>query len=142
MNNDVSAVLDRSDKIRCSEGVIDYKRKTVLVSDLCDCVDVRDVTVGIAKSLKVDGSCIFLDGSLNFCEVMCIYKSSCYTVLRKCVGQKVVAAAVDGLLSYNVATVCSKCLDGIGDGCCSGCNCKSCAAAFKSCDSLLENVLC
>ena len=57
----------------------------MLVGDLSDGIDIRNIAVRIAKSLKVDGSCVVLDGSLNRCKVMSIYKSCVDAILWKCV---------------------------------------------------------
>ena len=32
-------------------------------------------------------------------------------------------------------------LDGVGNCCCSGCDCQGCNTTFQGCDSLLENIL-
>ena len=55
--------------------------------------------------------------------------------------EQVVAAAVDGLLCYDVVACLSQCLNGVGDSCCAGSGCECCNAALKCCDALLENVL-
>ena len=55
--------------------------------------------------------------------------------------QQVVAAAVDGLLSYDVVAGLSQCLDGVGDGSCTGSSSQSSHAAFQSCNALLEHIL-
>ena len=43
MNNDICTMLDRTNQIRCSEGIVDRKRKTMLVCDLCDSIDIRNI---------------------------------------------------------------------------------------------------
>ena len=43
MHNDVGSVLNGSDKIGCSEGVVDDKRKTVRVGDGCRTLYIRYV---------------------------------------------------------------------------------------------------
>ena len=141
MNNDVSAVLDRTNQVRSSEGVINYKWKSVTVCDFGNCVNVRKIAVGISESLKEDCSRIVLNGIFHFLQVSGVDKCGRYAVLRKRMLQKVEGAAVDGLLGYDVAAVCRKCLNRVGDCCCTGSNCQCCAAAFKCCDSFLKNAL-
>lgn len=55
---------------------------------------------------------------------------------------KVIAAAVDGLLCYDVTAVCCQCLDCICNSSCAGCGCQCCNAALQCCDSLLKYILC
>ena len=89
MNNDISSVLDRSDKIRRSECVINYNRETVLMRKLSDRIDIRDITVRIAQSLKIDGSCILFDSALYFGEIMGIDECRLDSILGECVAKKV-----------------------------------------------------
>ena len=51
MNNDVCAVLNRTDEIGCAEGIVDHKRKFVLVCDFRNCVYIGNITVRIAERL-------------------------------------------------------------------------------------------
>ena len=107
MNNDVSAVLDGSDQIRSTEGIVHNYGQAVLMSDSCDRVDVRDIAVGIAEGLEIYGSGIVLDRCFNLCEIVRVNESGGDAVLGKCVREQIIAAAVDGLLSYDVSAVCS-----------------------------------
>ena len=111
--NNVCAMLNRSDKVRCTECVVYYERKSVLVSDLCDSVNVGDIAVGVAECFKVDSLCVILNCVLNFFKVVRIYKCSADTVLGKCVCKQVVAAAVDRLLCYYVLTLISERLNSV-----------------------------
>ena len=142
MNYNVSAVLERSDQVRCTECVIYYYRKSVLVCDGGNSVDIRDITVRVSECLEVDSACVFLDGTLYFCEVMCVYECGFNSVLGQRVCEKVEGTAVDRLLCYDVAAVSCESLDRISDGCCAGCYCECCGTAFQSCYSFLENALC
>ena len=141
MYHDICAMLDGSEQIRSSESIIYYQGKPVLMSYLCDSVYIGDITVGISKSLQIDRSGVFLYSALNLCQVVCIHESSVDAVLGKGVSQQVVAAAVDGLLCYDVAAVCCKRLNGICDRCRSGSKRQCCAAAFKCSQSLLKYIL-
>ena len=109
----VRTVLYRTDKVRSTECVVYYKRKSVLVSDLCDSVNVGDIAVGVAECFKVDSLCVILNCVLNFFKVVRIYKCSADTVLGKCVCKQVVAAAVDRLLCYYVLTLISERLNSV-----------------------------
>ena len=142
MNHDICAMLDRTDEIRCSEGIIHNDRKSVLMCDLCYSVDIRNITVRISEGFKIDGSGILLDRALYLCQIMCIHKCGLDAILGKCVCQKVVASAVNGLLCYDMTAVCGKSLNGIGDGCRTAGQCQSCGTAFQCCQSLLQHILC
>ena len=90
------------------------------MGDFRDRVNVRDIAVGISKSLKIDRSCVVLDRAFYFFQVVGVNKSRCNAVLRKCMGQQIEASAIDRLLCYDVAAVCRQCLNCISDRSCAG----------------------
>ena len=51
VNDDVCAMLNGSEQIRGSKGIVNYQGKTMPVCDLCDGIHVGNVAVGIAKRL-------------------------------------------------------------------------------------------
>ena len=53
VDNDVRAVLDRTDQVRSAEGVVDDQRDVVLVGNLGDGVDVGNVRVGVTQRLQI-----------------------------------------------------------------------------------------
>ena len=55
--------------------------------------------------------------------------------------QQVVAAAVDGLLCYDVVASLSKCLNGVGNRCGAGSGSQSGNTALECCNALLEHIL-
>ena len=55
--------------------------------------------------------------------------------------QQVVAAAVDGLLCHDVVTGLCQCLNGVGDGSCTGSGSQCCHAALQRCNALFEHIL-
>ena len=116
MNDYVRAVLERTDKVGCAEGVVDNERQAVRVGDLCQSVDVGDVAVGIAEGLDVDRLCVGLNRRRDLLEIMDVDKSGVDAVKRKRVRQQVGRAAVDRLLSYYVLALLGKRLDGVCDG--------------------------
>ena len=138
---DVSSVLDGTDQVRSSEGVVDYQRKSMLVSDLCDRVDIRNVAVGIAEGFQIHSPGVIPDRALDFREIVSIYKSRLDAVLGKSVAQKVEAAAVDGLLSDDVSAAGCQRLNSIGNGCRTGSYCQSSGSAFQSREALLKHFL-
>ena len=141
VDHDVCAVLDGTDQVRGAEGVINDQRQTVLMGEGCNGVDVRDVAVGVAQRLQIDGLGVGLDGVLHLGEVVCIDEGGGDAELGQGVLQQVVAAAVDGLLGNDVVPSLCQRLDGVGDGCGTGSGCQSGHAAFQRGDALLEDVL-
>ena len=91
----VRTVLYRTDKVRSTECVVYYERKSVLVSDLCDSVNVGDIAVGVAECFKVDSLCVILNCVLNFFKVVRVYKCSADAILgkRMCKQDAVASAA-------------------------------------------------
>ena len=73
---------------------------------------------------------------------MNIDKGGCDTVLSQRMFKQIVAAAVDGLLRYDMLTRLSQRLNGIGHGSRTGCQSQSSYAAFKCCNPLFQNILC
>ena len=115
VDHDVRPVFNGPDKVGRTEGVVDHQGQAVLMGDVRDGVDVRDVAVGIAQGLQIDGLGVVLDGSLQLGQVVGIHEGGPDAVLGQSVGQQVVAAAIDGLLRHNMIPRLGQCLDSIGD---------------------------
>lgn len=81
-----------------------------------DGVDVRDVAVGVAQGLKVNGLGVGLDGAFQLGQIVRVYKGRAYPKLRQGVGQQIIAAAIDGFLRHDVLPRLGQRLDGIGNG--------------------------
>jgi hypothetical protein len=69
VNNDISAVLNRTDEVRGTESVVDYERQTVLVRNLCDSLDIRNIGIRVAESLDVNRLSIVLDSAFQFFQM-------------------------------------------------------------------------
>ena len=132
VNNDISTVLNRTDEVRGTESVVDYERQTVLVRNLCDSLDIRNIGIRVAESLDVNRLSIVLDSAFQFFQIVCINEGGLNAELRQSMCQQVVAAAVDGLLSHDVVAGLSQCLDGVGDGSCTGSSSQSSHAASRA----------
>lgn len=116
VNDDVGAMLQRTEQIRSAEGVIDDDRQAMLLGDLGDSVDVGNIGVGVTERLEVDDRGIVLDGTLDLVQVMGVDKGGLDTKLGERVLQQVVGTAVDGLLGHHMVAGLSERLQGIGDG--------------------------
>ena len=56
MHDDVGAIFDRPDEIGRRQRVVDDQRKTMLVRDFGDGLDVDELAAGIGKALDEDGA--------------------------------------------------------------------------------------
>ena len=74
MNHDVCSVFDRTDEIRCSEGVVDDQRQAVSVGYFSYGIDIRNVAVRVAQCFQENGSGVLLNGTFHFTEVVGIYE--------------------------------------------------------------------
>ena len=143
MNDDICTILNWANQIRSCKCRIYYKRNVMFVRNFCNFLDIDQIGVRVSKSLNKNCFCVFLDCSFKRAFYFRIYKCCSYAIgLWKGMCQKIVCSTVDGLGSYNVFPCFCKGLECIIDSCCTGSNCKCRNSAFKSSDSLLENVLC
>ena len=141
MNHNVRPVFDRTDQEGGSEGVVNDKGKSMAVSNLRDRVDIRDITVGIAECLQIDSPCVFLDGTLDFLQIVGIHEGCRDAELGQCVGEQVITAAVYGLLGDNMPSVRRERLDRICDRRGSGSQGQRGASSLEGSQSLLQHIL-
>ena len=142
VNHDISTKLDRPDQIRSAEGIVNDKRKSVAVCNLCNGFNVRNVRIRIRQRLDVDSSCVLVNCVLNFLQISGIDELRLYSVIRKRMLQQVIGSSVDGLLRDDVLSCMRQGHDRIGNRSGSGSNSQSADAALQCSDSLLQNVLC
>ena len=142
VNNDISTVLDRADEVRSTEGVVNYERQTVLVRNLCNSLDIRNIGIRVAESLDVNSLSVVLDSTFQLFQIVCINEGGLNAELRQSVCQQIIAAAVDGLLCYDVVAGLSKCLNGVSDRCGTGSGSQSGNTVLERCNALLEHILC
>ena len=142
VNHDISTVLNRTDKIWCSKGIIYDKRDSCLMSDICNFFDIYYLWVWISECLDFNSFCILFDGSLDSIIIEWIYECSLNSVIRKCVCQEIVCTAVDILCCNDMVTCVCYCLESICECRCSGTNSKCCHATLECCNSSLKYILC
>ena len=111
------------------------------MGDICNCLNVNQVGIRIAQRLKENRLGIFINCLLEVGNVIRVNESSCNAVLRQGVGKVIIGTAVNGLGCYNVVTVLCQRLEGIAQGCCTGCHCQSGGTAFQRRDTLFKNIL-
>ena len=135
------AVLNGADQVRGAEGVVDDQRQAVLVGNGGNGINIRDITVGVAQRLQIHSLGVGLDRGLHLCKVVGIHEGGVDAELGQSVRQQVVAAAVDGLLCHDVVTGLCQCLNGVGDGGCTGSGSQCCHAALQRCNALFKHIL-
>ena len=141
VDNDVSAVLERTEEIRRAKRVVHDDGQAVLVGNLGDGVDVGDVGVGVAEGLEVDEGGVVLDGRLDLVEVVGVDEGGRDAVLRERVLEQVVGAAIDGLLGDHMIAGLGERLDGVGDGGGAGGDSETGHATLERGDAVLEDAL-
>ena len=66
MNNDICAIFDWTDKVWCTECIINYKRNLVFVCNLCNFFDINDIGIWIAECFDEYCLCVVLNGISDF----------------------------------------------------------------------------
>ena len=97
VNNDVCTIFDRSYQIRCSESVVNDQRDFVLVRNSSYSFDIYDIRVWISKCLDENCLGVALNCSGNCVVIEDVNECSFDSVLRQCVSQQIVGAALDVL---------------------------------------------
>ena len=142
MDDDVGAVLERTQLIRRRERTVDDERDLVLVRDIGDSLDVDEVGVRVADRLDVDGTRILLDGLLEDLDALRrIDERRLDAVVRERVLKEVVGAAVDRRSCDDVLAVMDECLERLRDSSCTRCDSNGSDAAFECGDTLGEDIL-
>ena len=65
MNNNVRTMFNRANKIWSSKSIINYKRKSMLVGNFSNRINIRNIRIRISQSFKIHSLCIFLDCPFN-----------------------------------------------------------------------------
>ena len=141
MHDDVGAVFQRANQVRRTEGVVNHHRDLVLVGNLGNGLDIRDVGVRVAEGLDQDELGVFLDGAFNFFEVAGVHEGSLNPERTERMFQEVVRAAVDGALGNHMVTLAGESRDGVSEGCSTGSDGETGDTAFEGSDALFKNIL-
>ena len=123
MNNDICAVLNWANQVWGCKCIVDYQRNLMLMSDICQCLDIHYIRVRVTKCLNVKCFCIVLDCCFYFVNIKRIYKCSLDAVLRKCVLQQVEGTTINIFCCYDMISGLSKIFNGISNRCRSGSYC-------------------
>ena len=123
MNNDICTVFDRTNQIRCCKCWINNQWNVMFMSNFRQFLNIYKIWIRITKCLYINCFCIFLDCCFKWTFNLRINKC-CRDVVsqRKCMSQKVVGSAINCFRCDDMFTIFCKCLNGIINRCCAGCN--------------------
>ena len=141
MDNDVCAVIERTQQVRRCKRGIDDNRNALCVCDICDRLNVDQVGIRIAQCLKEHCLGVFVDGIGKVLNVVRIDELRGYAVLRQGMCQIVVCAAVNRLRRDDVVTVLCERLEGVAQSRCTGCNCQCGRTALQRRNALFKDIL-
>ena len=141
MNHDVGTVFQRADEVRSTEGIVDKHRNLVLVGNLGNRFDVRDVGMRVAERLDEHELRVFLDGTFDFLQVAGVHERGINAERAERMLQEVVGTAVNRTLRHHVVTLAGESGDGIGKGCRTGCDCEGRDTAFEGGYAFFKDIL-
>ena len=82
MHDNVGTMFKRTDQVRSTEGVVDYDRNLVLVSEFRNSFDIRDVGIRVAERFDKDELRVVLDCAFDFLQVVDVNESRFDAELR------------------------------------------------------------
>ena len=83
LDKDTKNRIKEAEKNLERESVVDYERQTVLVRNLCDSLDIRNIGIRVAESLDVNRLSIVLDSAFQFFQIVCINEGGLNAELRQ-----------------------------------------------------------
>ena len=139
MNHNICSMLKWTNQVWSTKGIVHYYWQAMLVSQLRDSINIWNITIWIAQGLQIYSLGIRLNSSLDFLQIVGIYKGGFNAVMRQSMSQQVEAAAINGLLGYNVLTSTSQSLNSIVNSSRTRSYSQSSRATLQSCNTLLQN---
>ena len=82
MDDDIGAVFDRADQVRCTECIIHDQRDIMTVGHLRHSIDIGNIRIRIAERFDIHYFRILPDGSLQRLRVVYIYNRMSNTLSR------------------------------------------------------------
>lgn len=120
VNNQIRAVLNGPDQVRCTKGIIHHQRQAVAVCQFSQRIDVGNIAVGISQGFNIDGPGVWLNSALHLVQVVDIHKAGGDAEIGQRMSQQIIAASVDGLLRHDVPPIQCQGLNRIGNSGCAG----------------------
>ncbi len=80
MHNNVRAMFNRTNQIRSSKSIVNNQRKSVLVRNFCNSVNVWNVRIRISQSFNINSFCVRLNRIFKLRKIVRVNKSCCYSI--------------------------------------------------------------
>lgn len=141
VNNQIRAVLNGPDQVRCTKGIIHHQRQAVAVCQFSQRIDVGNIAVGISQGFNIDGPGVWLNSALHLVQVVDIHKAGGDAEIGQRMSQQIIAASVDGLLRHDVPPIQCQGLNRIGNSGCAGGQRQGGYTALQGRDPLLQHIL-
>ncbi len=117
MYNDVGAVLNGAHEVWRRERAVNDKREIVGMGNLCDCLNIRNLGVGIAKCFYIQCFCVLLNCFLEIRDIERVHKGCRNTVVCQGMCEQIIGAAVNVFCRNDMSAVLRQILNRVGHGC-------------------------
>ncbi len=108
----------------------------------CHTLEVEHIRVRIAEGLGIYYLCVGLDGCLEGFEVIHIDNRIADALCGQRVGDEVVRTAVEVVGCDDMVAILHDVLQGVGNGCSTRGDGKTCHTTFERCDAIFKHTLC
>ena len=139
---DVGTMLQWTDQVWGTEGVINDEWDAILVSNSSHTLKVEHIAVRVTEGLGIYYFCVGLDGSLERSQIVYIHDGIGNALGSQCMGNEVVRTTIQVISSYDMVTCLHNVLQSVSNSGCTTGHCKSCYTAFESSNTILEHTLC
>ena len=139
---DVGSVLKRTNQVGRAESVVYDEGDAVAMGHFSHAFQIEHVAVGIAEGFGVYDFCVGLDGGFQCGEVVHVDDGVRDALGRECVGNQIVAAAIEIVGCHDMVAGLGNVLQGIGDGCGARGHGQTGHATLKGCHTVFKHALC
>ena len=141
MHHDISAERDGLHQERCGKCVVYDQRDFMGVGNLRYSFHIYHLRAWISESLNKNSLCVLPDCALHFFLIKYIHKCSFNSIVRQCMLQQIIGAAVNVFCGDYVVALFCQVLECIGDGGCTRGNGKCRSTALQRRDPLFKDIL-
>ena len=141
MNNYIKAMFQRPEEIGGGKSIINEYRQMMGMSNVTDCIKIRNIDSRVAQRFNVYSLCPVGDGCFNFFRMIRIYEFGMNTQLGKCIGEKFIGTAIKSGCRNDFITGAGNIKDRIGHCRCTAGHCQACSTSFQGSQSLFQYIL-